>query len=83
MFQVFTPKDKLAEWFEFYAKVMELNVWTKTTVKEPKWDDANQKWTVKLERETDGKTETRQQAHDLSLVQESADSFQVHFIPGT
>lgn len=25
---VFTPKDKLAEWFESYAKLLELNVWT-------------------------------------------------------
>ncbi|KAL8688611.1 MAG: hypothetical protein Q9218_005518 [Villophora microphyllina] len=27
---VFTPKDKLAEWFETYAKALELNVWTST-----------------------------------------------------
>ncbi len=25
---VFIPKDKLADWFEFYASAMELNVWT-------------------------------------------------------
>ncbi|MFC9836090.1 NAD(P)-binding protein [Rhodococcus sp. NPDC127530] len=27
---VFTPKDKLASWFEFYSDAMELNVWTGT-----------------------------------------------------
>ena len=27
---VFTPKDKLADWFESYAAAMELNVWTGT-----------------------------------------------------
>ncbi len=29
---VFSPKDKLADWFESYASAMELNVWTGTEV---------------------------------------------------
>ena len=31
---VFSPKDKIGDWLEMYAKVMELNYWTRTTVKE-------------------------------------------------
>lgn len=34
-------------------------MWTKTSVKETKWDDGNKIWTVELEREKDGKKETR------------------------
>ena len=30
---VFSPKDKIGDWLEMYAKVMELNYWTRTTVK--------------------------------------------------
>jgi hypothetical protein len=36
---VFTPKDKLAEFFEAYAKLLELNVWTRTTLKSSSWSD--------------------------------------------
>ncbi len=30
---VFAPKDKIGDWLEMYAKVMELNYWTSTTAK--------------------------------------------------
>lgn len=39
--------------------MLELNVWTKTTVKESKWDETNREWTIVLDREKDGKKETR------------------------
>ena len=45
---VFTPKDKLAEWLECYARLMETNVWTSTVLKEAIWD--GKKWKVVLER---------------------------------
>lgn len=58
--QVFTPKDKLAEWFETYAKALELNVWTKTTLTGSNWDESKRQWTLNLERETDdGRKEAR------------------------
>ena len=37
---VFSPKDKIGDWLEMYAKVMELNYWTKTTVKTASYDEA-------------------------------------------
>lgn len=58
--QVFTPKDKLADWFEFYANALELNVWTSASIKESKWDESNRKWTVEVERLKDGRKETRE-----------------------
>ena len=57
--QIFAPKDKLAEWFEFYANALELNVWCKTAIKDSEWSDTSREWTVTLEREKDGNKETR------------------------
>ncbi|KAE8391753.1 hypothetical protein BDV23DRAFT_182117 [Aspergillus alliaceus] len=42
----FTPKDKLGDWFEAYASIMELNVWLQTSIKSAVYDDANAQWTV-------------------------------------
>jgi len=57
---VFTPKDKLGEFFEAYAKLLELNVWVKTTLESTAWDDATKTWTVTVKRtKPDGTVETR------------------------
>lgn len=57
---IFTPKDKLAQFFESYAKLLELNVWTRTTVAPGAvWDDAAKRWTVTVNREVDGKVGAR------------------------
>ena len=56
---IFTPKDKLGDWFESYVKLLELNAWTKTTLTKAVWDDKAMEWTVDLERVVDGKTQTR------------------------
>jgi putative flavoprotein involved in K+ transport len=50
---VFAPKDKIGDWLEMYAKVMELNYWTKTTAKSAKYDAKKKEWTVVVAR--DGK----------------------------
>lgn len=44
----FTPKDKLGDWFEAYASVMELNVWLFTTVVSAKYSDDNRTWDVSV-----------------------------------
>ena len=53
---VFSPKDKIGDWLEMYAKVMELNYWTNTMAKHASWDDVKKEWTVVVER--DGKETT-------------------------
>src|ERR1035437_6071632 len=50
---VFSPKDKIGDWLEMYAKVMELNYWTNTAAKHADWDEAKKEWIVLVER--DGK----------------------------
>jgi putative flavoprotein involved in K+ transport len=47
---VYTPKDKMADWLESYAKVMELNVWTSTTCQKASFDAARGEWTVEVLR---------------------------------
>lgn len=50
---IFSPKDKIGDWLEMYAKVMELNYWTKSEVKSAKYDEAKKEWAVTVDR--DGK----------------------------
>jgi putative flavoprotein involved in K+ transport len=47
---VFSPKDKIGDWLEWYTKVMELNYWSSTTAKSAKWDPAKNEWKVVVER---------------------------------
>lgn len=47
---LFTPKDKLGDWFESYASIMELNVWTNTALISTVYDDKSKIWTVELQR---------------------------------
>jgi len=58
---VFSPKDKMGDWLEMYAKVMELNYWTSTTAKRASYDAKKQEWTVAVERE--GRTITLRPKH--------------------
>jgi putative flavoprotein involved in K+ transport len=45
---VFIPKDKLANWLEFYAEAMEINVWTNTAFLGGTYNDCAKRWTVQL-----------------------------------
>ncbi len=48
---VFTPKDKMGDWLECYAKLMELNVWGSTSCTGAAFDGASKTWTVTARRE--------------------------------
>ncbi|KAL9578088.1 MAG: hypothetical protein Q9212_005947 [Teloschistes hypoglaucus] len=75
---VFTPKDKLAEWFETYAKVLELNVWTSTTLTDSRWDETKRQWTLTIERGIDGRKETRT-LHPRHVIQATGHSGEPYF----
>lgn len=71
---IFTPKDKLADFFEAYAKLLELNVWTKTSVESGSWDDSQKRWTVTVRKTLpDGSTETRT-LHPKHIIQSTGHS---------
>jgi putative flavoprotein involved in K+ transport len=58
---VFTPKDKMGDWLEMYAKVMELNYWHSTECQRARFDDATQTWEVQVSRQ--GKPITLRPTH--------------------
>jgi cation diffusion facilitator CzcD-associated flavoprotein CzcO len=59
---VFTPKDKLADWFESYALAMELNIWTGAQLLDATYSDAGRVWTVTV-RDEEGAERTLRPRH--------------------
>jgi putative flavoprotein involved in K+ transport len=47
---VFSPKDKIGDWLEMYARVMELNCWTSSECKSARFDEARKEWVVVVDR---------------------------------
>jgi putative flavoprotein involved in K+ transport len=60
----FTPKDKLGDFLESYATLLDLPVWTGTNVQGAEFDDLAGRWTVDIER-SDG---TRRKLRPRHLV---------------
>ncbi len=48
---VYAPKDKIGDWLEMYAKVMELDCWNATTCRSASYDQQAGVWTVELDRD--------------------------------
>jgi hypothetical protein len=70
----FTPKDKMAEFLEMYVKCLELNVWTRTIISSPVWNEDQKNWTVTIHRSfSDGAVETRIM-HPQHIVQATGHS---------
>ncbi|KAL4863335.1 hypothetical protein BDV12DRAFT_206618 [Aspergillus spectabilis] len=78
---VFTPKDKLAEWFEAYATILELNIWTRTTLKSPVWD--GKQWSVTLERRNPDDTISTRTVHPRHIIQATGHSGEKYIPPLT
>ncbi|KAK0713340.1 flavin-binding monooxygenase-like protein [Lasiosphaeria miniovina] len=80
---VFTPKDKLADWFASYAQTLELNVWMQTEIESSAWDDDKKEWTVTVRRGWGDKSETRT-LHPKHVIQATGASGEINLpdIPG-
>ncbi|MBI3705092.1 MAG: NAD(P)/FAD-dependent oxidoreductase [Rhizobiales bacterium] len=61
-FPVYIPKDKLANWFEFYVEALELNFWTGTELTSGSYDAQRKQWSVTLRR-ADGSTRVMHPRH--------------------
>lgn len=48
---IFAPKDKIGDWLEMYAKVMELNYWASTECTGAEFDEATKTWSVRANRQ--------------------------------
>ncbi|KAF4634124.1 hypothetical protein G7Y89_g3975 [Cudoniella acicularis] len=75
---IFTPKDKLGDWFESYVKLLDLNAWTRTKITKSSWDDVSGKWTITLDRVVDGETKTRI-LHPKHVIQATGHSGEANF----
>lgn len=64
---VYLPKDKVADWLEFYASSMDLNVWTGTTCLGGTFDSKDGRWTVRL-RTADGGSRAMRPKHLVLAV---------------
>ncbi|RWA10108.1 hypothetical protein EKO27_g5006 [Xylaria grammica] len=71
---IFTPKDKLAQFFESYANLLELNVWTKTELVYTKWDESKKVWTVIVNRKREDGTSDIRTFHPRHLIQATGHS---------
>ncbi|KAH7324471.1 hypothetical protein B0I35DRAFT_475715 [Stachybotrys elegans] len=71
---VFTPKDKLADFFESYAKLMELNVWMSSTLKDAQYDDDKKIWTVTVERKLEDGSMDKRVFHPTHVIQATGHS---------
>jgi len=58
---VFAPKDKMADWLEFYTRIMELDYWTRAEARRAEWHPGEGRWTVTVRRE--GEDVTLRPAH--------------------
>ncbi|ALJ20788.1 flavin-containing monooxygenase [Microbacterium sp. No. 7] len=48
---VFAPKDKIADWLEFYTRVMEVPYWSRTEAASASYDADAKEWTVEVTRD--------------------------------
>jgi putative flavoprotein involved in K+ transport len=76
---LYTSKDKMGDWLEIYARVMEINFWGSTRCTHAHFDEAAGEWTVTVER--DGATLTLQ-PKQLVLATGLSGSTYVPEIPG-
>ncbi|KAL2757249.1 hypothetical protein ACRALDRAFT_1054600 [Sodiomyces alcalophilus JCM 7366] len=71
---IFTPKDKLADFFEAYAKLLDLDAWMQSTIIESKWDDEKTIWTVKIQRKLDDGSIQERILHPRHIIQATGHS---------
>jgi cation diffusion facilitator CzcD-associated flavoprotein CzcO len=49
-YPVYIPRDKIANWLEFYADTMEINIWNSTEFVGGNYDDEADRWTLTVRR---------------------------------
>lgn len=76
---IYSAKDKIADWFEFYAQAMELNVWTSTELLSSAYDDASGTWTLRV-RTSEGEREIH--PRDVILATGAAGEPNIPDVPG-
>lgn len=73
---------QLADWLEFYAHSLELNVWTSSPATSVRQDPATNKWTVVVNRGTTGKDRIFHPVHVVFAVGFLAGAINMPEFPG-
>ncbi len=63
----YLPKDKVADWLEFYAQAMDLDIWCATQLEGAEFDPVEKLWTVSL-RLADGTARIMKPKHVVSAM---------------
>ena len=71
---IFTPKDKLPDFFQAYATLFELNVWTRTNLISSQWNEDKKVWTVIIHRKHDDGTIEERTFHPRHIIQATGHS---------
>ncbi|KAH7153638.1 hypothetical protein EDB81DRAFT_841793 [Dactylonectria macrodidyma] len=71
---IFTPKDKLAGFFEAYVNLLELNVWTGAEIATSKWNPQTKRWTVSVKRQIEAGVEETRDLHPRHIIQATGHS---------
>ena len=53
---VFSPKDRIGDWLEMYARVMQLDYRGSTEAKSARYDETSETWEIQVEREGEAQT---------------------------
>lgn len=48
---VYISKDRMGDWLEAYADIMDLHIWSSTRARKAEYDAATGRWSVEMERE--------------------------------
>ncbi|CAE7739910.1 YUC10 [Symbiodinium microadriaticum] len=48
---LYAPKDKVADWLDFYTQMLDLNVWANSLCESASWNEKTKDWTVCVRRE--------------------------------
>jgi cation diffusion facilitator CzcD-associated flavoprotein CzcO len=66
---IFPDKNQVADWLEFYAKTLDIPVWTRTTFEKGDYSDATGSWTVEtVKRDATGHVVKRMTLHPSHVV---------------
>ncbi|KAI5461960.1 hypothetical protein BGZ63DRAFT_354986 [Mariannaea sp. PMI_226] len=71
---VYTPKDKLADFFESYATLLELDAWMQAEIINSKWDPQARRWSITVQRQLESGIDETRTFHPRHVVQATGHS---------
>lgn len=76
---IYTPKDKLAGWFEYYVEALELDAWTGSCLVGAKFDKSEKIWTCDIKDVATNRVTTLSPKHVIMATGHSGEANVPHF----